>query len=188
MAFHLSTDIVWSPLNRYDYVKPVYNTSVKCIHINISNIPFQAKISKATMMCVILESLISDLNCFDAEKKNINVKKYICQSFIFSYLWALGSNLIDSSQSKFEELVFNQFKNNTEANILPEIKLFNVYLHTVNKTFENWNSIVPDFKYNTDTSYFELLVPTVDSIRYTYVVQKLIQMNQPVMLVGVSGK
>lgn len=140
------------------------------------------------MTCAIFESLLSDPNSFDAETENIKIKKYICQSFIFSYLWALGSNLIDSSQTKFEEFVFDQFKANSEANLPPEMKLFDVYLHTVNKTFENWNSIVPGFEYNTGMSYFDLLVPTVDSIRYTYVVQKLIQMNQPVMLTGVSGK
>lgn len=139
-------------------------------------------------MCAILESLLNDPNSFDAETENNKAKKYICQSFIFSYLWSLGSNLIDSSQIKFEELVFNQFKDITEANISSEMKLLNVYLHAVNKKFENWSSIVPSFEYNKDTPYFELLVPTVDSIRYSYVMQKLIQMNQPVMLTGVSGK
>lgn len=140
------------------------------------------------MMCAIFKSLLSDPKSFDAETENIEIKKYICQSFIFSYLWALGSNLIDSSQIKFEEFVFNQFKANSEAKILPEIKLFSVYLNTANKTFENWNTIVPDFECKTGTSYFKLLVPTVDSIRYIYIIQKLIQMNQPVMLAGVLGK
>jgi dynein heavy chain len=140
------------------------------------------------MMCAIFKSLLCDSNSFDAETEYTEIKKYICRSFIFSYLWALGSNLIESSQTKFEEFVFNQFKVNSEAKILPEIKLFDVYLNTVNKTFENWNSIVPDFEYKTETSYFKLLVPTVNSIRYTYIIQKLIKMNQPVMLAGVSGK
>lgn len=155
---------------------------------NYLNTQFQAKISKVTMMCAILESILNDPDSFGGETENKKVQEYICQSFIFSYLWSLGSNLIDSSQSKFEELVFNQFKDNSEVNISPEMKLLNVYLHAVNKKFENWNSIVPDFEYNKNTPYFELVVPTVDSIRYSYVMQKLIKMNQPVMLTGVSGK
>lgn len=140
------------------------------------------------MMCTIIESLLTDPGSFDTETENSKVQKYICQSFMFSYLWSLGSNLIDSSQNKFENLVSNQFENQSEVTISPGIKLFDVYLNTVNKTFENWNSIVPKFVYNSNTPYFELLVPTVDSIRYAYVMQRLVQMNQPVMLTGTTGK
>lgn len=140
------------------------------------------------MMCTIIESLLTDSNSFEATTENVKVRKYICQSFIFSYLWSLGSNLNDSSQTKFEDLVFNQFENNFEAALSPGMKLFNVYLNTSNKKFENWNTIVPKFEFNADIPYFELLVPTVDSIRYSYIVQKLVQMNQPVMLTGITGR
>lgn len=140
------------------------------------------------MMCTIIESLLCDSESFNTETDNSKVQNYICQTFIFSYLWSLGSNLVDSSQNKFENLVFRQFENHSEFLISPGTKLFDVYLNTVNKTFENWNSIVPKFLYNADTPYFELLVPTVDSIRYAYVMQRLVQMNQPVMLTGTTGK
>lgn len=140
------------------------------------------------MMCCILESLFTDTFSFDAITEHSEVRKYICQSFIFSYLWSLGSNLIDSSKYKFEQFVFNQFENKSEAAILPGMKLLNVYLNTVKKTFENWNVIVPKFEYSANIPYFELLVPTVDSIRYSYIMQRLIQMNQPVMLTGITGE
>jgi len=139
-------------------------------------------------MCTVIESLFTDPDSFDAETENSKVLNYIFQSFIFSYLWSLGSNLDDLSQKKFENLVFNQFENHSEFPISPGIKLFDVYLNTVTKSFENWDTIVPKFVYNADTPYFELLVPTVDSIRYAYVMQRLVQMNQPVMLTGTTGK
>lgn len=140
------------------------------------------------MMCTILESLLADPASFDVSTENSKVKKYICQSFIFSYLWSLGSNLDDSSQIKFENLVFNQFADKSECGILPGMKLFNVYLNTENKMFENWNTVVPDFIYKTSTPFYELLVPTVDSIRYTNVMQRIMKMNQPVMLTGTTGE
>lgn len=139
-------------------------------------------------MCTIIESLFTDPDSFDAETENSQVLNYICQSFIFSYLWSLGSNLVDSSQNKFESLVFKQFENHSEFSILPGVKLFDIYLNTITKTFENWDSIVPKFVYSANTPYFELLVPTVDSIRYAYVMQRLVQMNQPVMITGTTGK
>lgn len=140
------------------------------------------------MICVIIESILTNTESFDATPANSTIKNYICQSFIFSYLWSLGSNLIDSSQNKFEDLVFNQFKEKSEVAISPGMKLFDMYLNTKNKTFESWESIVPNFIYNANVAYFELLVPTVESVRYTYIMQKLVQMNQPVMLTGLTGK
>lgn len=140
------------------------------------------------MLCTIVESLFTDPNGIDTIVEHSKVRKYIFQSFIFSYLWALGSNLIDSSQTKFEDLVLSQFEDKSGAIISPGMKLLNVYLNTTKKTFESWNSIVPKFEYNATTPYFELLVPTVDSIRYSYVMQMLVQMNQPVMLTGITGK
>lgn len=147
----------------------------------------QVEISKATTLCAILESLLTDPGSFDASTEMSKVQKYIYQSFIFSYLWSLGSNLVDSSQIKFENFVFNQFADKSEYGILPGMKLFNVYLNMESKKFENWNTIVPDFVYKSGTPYHELLVPTVDSIRYTHVVQTILQMNQPVMLTGTTG-
>jgi len=139
------------------------------------------------MMCTILESLLTDSASFEVPTENSKFQKYIYQSFIFSYLWSLGSNLVDSSQIKFENLVFNQFSDKPECGILPGMKCFDVYLNTDSKKFESWNAIVPQFKYNTGTPYYELLVPTVDSIRYTHVAQRIMQMNQPVMLTGTTG-
>lgn len=140
------------------------------------------------MMCTILESLLNDFNGLGGTLEHSKIRKYICQSFIFSYLWSLGSNLIDSSQSKFESFVLEQFEEIPEASISSETELFNVYFNTMSKTFENWNNIVPNFVYNADIPYFELLVPTIDSIRYSYIIQRLLQMNQPVMLTGITGK
>lgn len=138
-------------------------------------------------MCTILESLLTDSDSFNKSTEISKFQSYIYQSFIFSYLWSLGSNLVDSSQIKFENFVFNQFADKSEYGILPGMKLFNVYLNTENKKFENWNTIVPDFVYKPGTPYHELLVPTVDSIRYIHVLQRILQMNQSVMLTGTTG-
>lgn len=139
------------------------------------------------MMCTILESLLTDPGSFDVSTEISNVQKYIYQSFIFSYLWSLGSNLVDSSQIKFENFVFNQFADIPEYGILPGTKLFDVYLNLESKKFEHWNTIIPDFVYKARIPYHELLVPTVDSIRYTHVAQRIVHMNQPVMLTGTTG-
>ncbi|XP_026818275.1 dynein heavy chain 6, axonemal-like [Rhopalosiphum maidis] len=187
----LQNDVIKSSTELKNYMKFLFKTYVDDGFSFINKYCLapikQVEISKATMMCTILESLLTDPVSFDASTEISKVQAFIYQSFIFSYLWSLGSNLVDSSQIKFENFVFNQFSDKSEYGILPEMKLFNVYLNTENKKFENWNTIVQNFVYKTNTPYYELLVPTVDSIRYTHVMQKIVQMNQPVMLTGTTG-
>lgn len=43
------------------------------------------------------------------------VKSYLCQLFIFSYLWGFGGNLTEASREKFEAYVLEQFEEHPDA-------------------------------------------------------------------------
>jgi len=52
---------------------------------------------------------------------------------------------------------------------------------------EQWEKIVPNFKYNKSTPFFEILVPTVDTVRFGYLLDKLLSVGQSVLFTGNSG-
>jgi dynein heavy chain len=52
---------------------------------------------------------------------------------------------------------------------------------------ESWEKIVPKFTYNKETPYFEMLVPTVDTVRYGYLMDKLLAVNRSVLFTGETG-
>lgn len=56
------------------------------------------------------------------------------------------------------------------------------------KRLEPWARIVPQFQYNNTLPFFEMIVPTVDTIRFGYVMEKLIAVNKPVLYTGGTGK
>lgn len=53
---------------------------------------------------------------------------------------------------------------------------------------EPWSKILPSFTYNRNTPFFEILVPTLDTIRFGFIMEKLLYVNYAVMLVGDTGK
>ena len=50
-----------------------------------------------------------------------------------------------------------------------------------------WEKIVPTFKYNPEIPFFEMLVPTMDTVRYGYLMEKLLAIKHPVLFTGTTG-
>ena len=56
-----------------------------------------------------------------------------------------------------------------------------------NFRMELWEKIVPSFKYNPEIPFFEMLVPTTDTVRYGYLMEKLLAIKKPVIFTGTTG-
>ncbi len=50
-----------------------------------------------------------------------------------------------------------------------------------------WEKIVPKFNYDKTKPYFEMLVPTVDTVRYGFLMDKLLAVNRSVLFTGETG-
>jgi dynein heavy chain len=55
------------------------------------------------------------------------------------------------------------------------------------KAFKHWNTKVPQFVYDKDVPYFELLVPTNDSFKHSYCLELLLSREKPSFFTGLSG-
>lgn len=50
-----------------------------------------------------------------------------------------------------------------------------------------WEKIVPAFKYDKEVPFFEMLVPTVDTVRFGYLLEKFLSVNHSVLYTGGTG-
>lgn len=55
------------------------------------------------------------------------------------------------------------------------------------KCLEPWEKIIPCFSYNSEIPFFEMLVPTTDTVRYGYLMEKLLSVNHSVLFTGITG-
>ena len=57
-----------------------------------------------------------------------------------------------------------------------------------NKKMDPWERIVPPFHFDPEMSFVNMVVPTVDTIRYSYLLDKLLAVNTSVMFTGGTGE
>lgn len=55
------------------------------------------------------------------------------------------------------------------------------------KAFKPWAGKVPAFVYDKDLSYFDLIVPTQDTTKFTFLLEALLAIERPMFFTGASG-
>ena len=50
-----------------------------------------------------------------------------------------------------------------------------------------WEKIVPPFKYDKEVPFFEMLVPTIDTVRFGYLLEKFLAVRYSVLYTGGPG-
>lgn len=64
---------------------------------------------------------------------------------------------------------------------------FDMFMDTKSRKLKTWAEIIPEFVYDCNKPFFETLVPTIDTVRYGYMFEKLLGVNKPVMFTGNTG-
>lgn len=62
-----------------------------------------------------------------------------------------------------------------------------MYMDTKFRKLKVWAEIIPEFIYDSEKPFFETLVPTIDTVRYGYLFEKLLGSGKPVMFTGSTG-
>ena len=65
--------------------------------------------------------------------------------------------------------------------------LWSCFVDFETKRMDMWEKIVPAFRYNKEIPFFEMLVPTVDTVRFGYLLEKLLAVQYPVLYTGGTG-
>ncbi|XP_022919976.1 dynein axonemal heavy chain 6 [Onthophagus taurus] len=147
----------------------------------------QVEISKIMMLCALIKSFLIAPGAVDRIAEKAKIRNFICQTFIFSYIWAVGGNLVQQSMERLEQFIRDQFEDNPDARLPQGNDLWEVYVDVKAKKMEPWNKIMPEFKYDKEIPFFEMLVPTTDTVRFGFVMEQLVTVNYSVMYTGETG-
>ena len=109
---------------------------------------------------------------------------------IFSFVWSAGANLYDSvkenSRTKFSHTIKNKILK-FYSSFPYEGEIYDYFINFDKKEFNNWTEIVTEYKYNADIPYFNILVPTGDTVRFKYLISKLVQNKKNILISGETG-
>ncbi|XP_052828987.1 dynein axonemal heavy chain 6-like [Octopus bimaculoides] len=150
----------------------------------------QVNISKVTTLCKLYESLVFS----EQSKKYINfeanpnqLNSTLCTTFMFCYVWAIGGNILESKWDAFDTFTKNLFDSNPYAKVPTVCDIWSVFMDFPSNRLELWEMAVPHFIYNKTIPFFNIFVPSVDTLRYGYLLEKLLDVDQSVLYIGSSG-
>jgi len=109
---------------------------------------------------------------------------------VWCFTWSLGGNIHDSSRKKFAAFIKARFAAllNSKYNVLVEKDAcYDMYLEVAKKDVKTWKAILPDFRYDANQSFFNILVPTVDTTIYRYLLDRLMNSGQNVLFMAETG-
>ena len=134
-------------------------------------------------ICNFLEILLNPAQGFkgnDEEKK-----KLMNCVFAWAYTWGMGASLDDRSKERFDDTVRDAFKGVT---IPPNFTVYDYYFDMKkDKSFKPWTFKVPTFNYDKDIPYFELLVPTTDTFKFSFCLELLLSKEKNAFFTGMTG-
>jgi len=131
---------------------------------------------------------------FKARKKNLEDYKDIDNNlegiFYYAICWSLGVTTNEEGRKKFDQFFREQMRAKAiDKNfIIPENGTIYDYMFDVEKgTWVLWSSLLGNFDIPLGISYNEIIVPTSDSLRYTYLTKQLVKSNKHIITSGPTG-
>lgn len=97
--------------------------------------------------------------------------------------WTFASVYQDKEAEKMDNFIKKKF-NNVE---FPSENIINCFINTDYNYFESLQSKVPFFEYEKSMSFWDIMVPTIDTIKFEYIIGLHLEKQRNVYLTGNSG-
>jgi dynein heavy chain len=108
----------------------------------------------------------------------------------YCLIWSLGANLHDSSRNKFQVILREAVAKVELPNSKVELPSDDIYEYTIDpqyRSFQNWDELKAEFKYNKNESFFNVLVPTSDTVKYNKMIGIFVDGGYNVLMTGETG-
>lgn len=146
----------------------------------------QSVMGKVTMMCAVLQSILIK-KTFDYTLEIPKLKQLVSQVFVFAYIWSIGGNIHESGFTGLDQYVRTQFETEESCKLPKTGSLFGYYNNLETKKMDSWDTIMPQYIYDAKVPFVDILVPTIDTVRFGYLMELLLSVNRAVLYTGTSG-
>ncbi|XP_010006532.1 PREDICTED: LOW QUALITY PROTEIN: dynein heavy chain 9, axonemal [Chaetura pelagica] len=164
----------------FDKYLPVCLDTLRTRFKKIIPIPEQSMVQ---MLCYLLECLLTEENTPPDCPKEL-YELY----FVFAAVWAFGGSMFQDQlvdyRVEFSKWWVAEFKT---VKFPSQGTVFDFYIDPETKKFEPWSKLIPQFEFDPEVPLQACLVPTPETARVRYFLDRLLQHQRPVMLVGTAG-
>eukprot|EP00698_Gefionella_okellyi_P007650 TRINITY_DN186_c0_g3_i1.p1 TRINITY_DN186_c0_g3~~TRINITY_DN186_c0_g3_i1.p1 ORF type:complete len:2618 (+),score=811.11 TRINITY_DN186_c0_g3_i1:164-8017(+) len=148
----------------------------------------------------LLRSLCNIMDCFFSpfvEREGMDpvqpaqvqlLTKNLEALFLFSLIWSVGATCDSDGRKKFDVFLRDLVMSTGTKLLLPSKGSLYDYVWDQNtSTWVDWMSTIPAFKLDPRKNFSDIIVPTPDSVCYTYLLDLFINNQKQVLCVGQTG-
>ena len=139
-------------------------------------------INHIQVLCTLLDALLVEDNI----GKEPSEQTYEIW-FVFALVWSFGSALFHDGATDHKSEFSKWFINDFKSVEFPTDSVFDVFVDPTTQTFSPWTDKVPTFELDPDIPLSSCLVHNGETIRMRFFLDFFIQMNFPIMMVGLAG-
>ncbi|KAK3247052.1 hypothetical protein CYMTET_43439 [Cymbomonas tetramitiformis] len=174
-----------------DYVYGLFeeyiDEGIKFLRRNTREAIPSVDINLVTSTTFLFEALVQEKRGINFSKPPEELHPQLGKLFTFAYMWGMGGNMLSAGWDYWDEFVRDLF---------PKLVMFpgggtvfDYYIDMKSETFDckEWSTVVPDFVYDSKTPYFEMLVPTMDTVRYAFLLEILLEVQKSALFTGDTG-
>ncbi|TYZ63897.1 hypothetical protein PybrP1_001177 [[Pythium] brassicae (nom. inval.)] len=153
-----------------------------------------------TMDNNLAQSLTSILDCSldgyrepsdgstDAQQPSPQFKSDVEPLFMFALVWSVGATTTDAGRVKFDSFLRAEMLANNCRPAMPSAGLVYDYCYSVkDHKWLPWMDTVAPYKIPANTTFADIVVPTVDSVRNVFLLDALSKAGKHVLMVGGTG-
>lgn len=108
--------------------------------------------------------------------------------FLFSLVWSVGGSIDGGSRPKFDHFLRQKMEESPGNYRVPEGRLiYDFCFREEDGLWTSWMGTIPKFTLDPRTKFEDIIVPTTDTVRYTWMLNHLIPHGMHVLCVGPTG-
>ena len=138
--------------------------------------------SAVVSLCFLYDALGKVEQTFTKEALGADYNSFVEKIFVFAVAWTVGASVDEVGRKKISSCLADIDAIFPSANTV-----FDYYVDVSKNDIVSWDSKVPNWRALKSMTFYDMIVPTVDTVRNSYVVDTLMKIRRNVMLVGATG-
>ncbi|XP_071951094.1 dynein axonemal heavy chain 2-like isoform X2 [Antedon mediterranea] len=141
-----------------------------------------SELNGVTSLCKLFDAFGTVENGVDPNDKN-NFERMVELWFLFGIIWSVCASVDEDGRKKLDNYI-----REIEGTFPNKDTVYEYCVDPKNKNWVHWEEkLRSGWRYPSSSPFYKIIVPTVDTVRYDFIVRRLIQRVQPVLLCGPVG-
>ncbi|XP_021031708.1 dynein heavy chain 2, axonemal [Mus caroli] len=142
-------------------------------------VPEYSGIISLCKLYTVLATPENGVNPADTENYSFMVE----MTFVFSMIWSVCASVDEDGRKKIDS-----YLREIEGSFPNKDTVYEYYVNPKMRTWTSFEEKLPkSWRYPPNAPFYKIMVPTVDTVRYNYLVSTLVANQNPVLLVGPVG-